>query len=186
MQEIRAASTSGAQTGLHCFRVGTGFETHRSSHPQAHPNHGPFPHPSPSTPQTDVPTRTITYGGTVIPPQAVSQGPFHPRPILGHGYWPTDLCVSELLVSFLLFFFFFPEAQNCFLKRPTVSFSPAPWPPATLSGAQNVPGVPGALPLYGLCSTAPHSWHQQWLTPGTTGDSGSPGPSSRTLLTALM
>lgn len=54
-------------------------------------------------------------------------------------------------------FFFFLRHRNVSLKGLLSLFSPAPWPLATLSGAQNVPGEPGAVPPHGLCSRAPHS-----------------------------
>lgn len=146
----------------------------------------PFLTLHPQLPRQMYPLEPLPMGVRSYPYRPYPRGLSTPGPYWAMATGPRTYVSQSFWSHSYSLCFFFPEAQNCFLKRPTVSFSPAPWPPATLSGAQNVPGVPGALPLYGLCSTAPHSWHQQWLTPGTTGDSGSPGPSSRTLMTVLL
>lgn len=96
MQELRAALASRVQMGLHCTRVGSDFEIHRESLSQAHPNHGPFPRPSPPTPQADVPTKNY------LSPKGIKlyslKVVFPPQTHTGPGLLATDLCVSKLLV----------------------------------------------------------------------------------------
>lgn len=106
MQEVRTALASGAQTGLQCIRVGSDFETHfEGLSPRPIQTMDPFLALHPELPRQMYPLRTITQGNKVILPQSDIPGAFPPQTHTGPGLLATDLCVSELLVSFLLFFF---------------------------------------------------------------------------------